>query len=234
MALGRGPPRSFLPGPPSASSTSHRFRWGAQAAGRTSLSRSCYCRRRAVAVSPSASICSLRPPRRRSGPRSRSPCRGARAPWGPPLLRDDLLLVKDDLVLFLGDGRTGLASPMLASVIGSRSTRTSSRCTGTVFCTCSVTTYCAAARVRFHVAPCPPAVPLRSGSSRHPWWGRWCRHRPCRGRSPAAVALGLRHPGVRTRLRVVEAVVAVERRLLVLESSPSASALGSSLTCCLS
>jgi hypothetical protein len=35
--------------------------------------------------------------------------------------------------------------PTLASVIGSRSTRTSSRCSGTVLCTCTVTTYFAAA-----------------------------------------------------------------------------------------
>jgi hypothetical protein len=49
--------------------------------------------------------------------------------------------VEGDLVLLLGELPPAIAASRLASVIGSRSMRTSSRCTGTVVVTFSVTMY---------------------------------------------------------------------------------------------
>jgi hypothetical protein len=57
------------------------------------------------------------------------------------LLDDRPLLVQYDLVLLFADIRAGRAAPTFRSVIGSRSTRTSSRLTGTVWVTFSVVTY---------------------------------------------------------------------------------------------
>jgi hypothetical protein len=77
------------------------------------------------------------------------------------LLGDDLLLVEDDLVLLVRQLGPSWAAGAFASVIGSRSTRTSSRSTGTVWLTCSDTTY-----LRSRARPLSRWVlPIRSSSS---------------------------------------------------------------------
>jgi hypothetical protein len=69
--------------------------------------------------------------------------------------------VQRDLALGLGDLRPDIAASRLASVTGSRSMRTSSRLTGTVCWTCSVTTY-----LRSRARPAgSAAVPTRICSS---------------------------------------------------------------------
>lgn len=57
------------------------------------------------------------------------------------LLDHGAFLVKGHFALFLADGREDIAAPRLASMMGSRSIMTSSRCTGTVLVTFSVVTY---------------------------------------------------------------------------------------------
>ena len=101
---------------------------------------------------------------------------------------DGALLVQRHLVLFRTDLRDGRTARSLTSVIGSCSTRTSSRDTGTLTCCSSVTTYLRrrAARsraVRFRRAWLPDAE--RSG----------CRRVPCRSGACQALLLGLiAHP----------------------------------------